>query len=157
MWIQKLRCYWLFVVLICASSFECRAKEGVWYHTEYVHPVEGATVPCPFVSLQGTILQHTFPGVPNYESIEDGDTPETRWVLVIPESEIQRLSVAGFIPQEDIFTLEARGWVQLIAPHSENDPIPFLHKQVIVEGYLGTLISHVHTPIAIESVGIYGN
>ncbi len=139
---------------------QCRAKEDVWqeevsYHPEYVHPVDGAIVPCPLVSLQGTILQHTFPGVPNYESIEDGDAPETRWVLVIPESEIQRLNRAGFIPQEDIFTSEARGWVQLIAPHSESDPIPFLQQQVVVEGYLGTLIFHVHTPITIEAIRIY--
>ncbi len=158
---SKLNCYRLLIGLICASSIACRAKEDVWLeevsdHTEYVHPIDGAIIPCPFVSLQGTILQHTFPGIPNYESIEDGDAPETRWVLVIPESEIQKLRRSGFIPQEDIFTSEARGWVQLIAPHSEEDPIPFLHQQVVVEGYLGTLIVHVHTPITIEAVGIFG-
>jgi len=150
------------VVLMYALSLDGQAQEDgcqeeLTYQTEYVHPVDGATVSCPFVSLQGNILQHTFPGVPNYESLEDGDAPETRWVLVIPESEIQKLMEAGYIPREDIFTSEARGWVQLIAPHSENDPIKFSNKQVIVEGYLGSLAFHIHTPVAIEAVDIYDN
>ena len=133
-------------------------QQDIAYPTEYVHPIDDdAVIPLPFTALRGKILQHTFPGVPNYKSIEEGDAPETRWVLVIPESEIQRLTESGFIPQEDIFTSEARGWVQLIAPHSEDDPIPFLNKQVVVEGYLGTLVVHVHTPIAFEAIGIYGD
>ena len=123
---------------------------------EYVHPIEGTTTACPLVSLQGSLLRHTFAGIPNYESLENGDAPEPRWVLILPESEIQRLREGGYIPQEDIFTSEARGWVQLIAPHFESDPIPFVNQQVVVEGYLGSLIFHVHTPIAIEAVGIYG-
>ncbi len=35
------------------------------------------------VTLTGTIFRETFPGPPNYESIEDGDTPETYWILTI--------------------------------------------------------------------------
>src|SRR5260221_9156254 len=91
--------------LICNAVLfsQLLMAEGI-YQTEYVEPVEGATVECPLVSLQGTILRHTFPGIPNYESLENGDAPETRRVLVIPESEIQRLMEVGYIPQEDIFT-----------------------------------------------------
>jgi hypothetical protein len=33
------------------------------------------------VQLSGTISKKTFPGPPNYESIEKGDEPETYWVL----------------------------------------------------------------------------
>ncbi|MBY0530198.1 MAG: hypothetical protein K2P51_08460 [Rhabdochlamydiaceae bacterium] len=117
--------------------------------------VEGAAVPCPFVELKGKMLQHIFPGVPNYQSIEEGDAPETRWVLEIASSEIRRLEQAGFIPQNDLFNSKCKGWVQVISPQAEDDPAPFLNRSVVVEGYLGSLIFHVHTPIAIEAVGIY--
>ena len=147
------------VILLCILLSGCSVKEQVGqedatFRTEYVHPIDGALIPCPLVTLKGKIVRHTFPGVPNYESLEDGDAPETRWVLVIPESEIQRLMQAGFIPQ-DLYSEENEAWVQLIAPHSERDPIPFCGKQVIVKGYLGSLAFHVHTPIAIETIGIY--
>ena len=122
---------------------------------EYVEAIEGATVPCPLIKLRGKIFQHTFPGVPNYQSIEQGDVPERRWVLEIPSSEIRRLEQAGFIPQNDLFNSEHTGWVQLIPPQTEDDPMPFLNRCVVVEGYLGSLIFHVHTPIAVEAVGIY--
>jgi hypothetical protein len=136
-------------------SLSC-VERDVCSHTEYVYPIDEAVVSCPFVSLKGTILQCTFAGPPNYENIEAGDVPETRWILVIAESEIERLRDLGYIPKEDLYTSERRGWVQLISPHSENDPIPFSKQRVIVEGYLGTLAFHVHTPFAIEAKHIYG-
>lgn len=33
------------------------------------------------VTLTGTLLRITFPGPPNFESVEQGDEPETYWVL----------------------------------------------------------------------------
>lgn len=35
------------------------------------------------VAFTGTISRETFPGPPNYESIDDGDAPETYWILTI--------------------------------------------------------------------------
>lgn len=35
------------------------------------------------ITFTGTVLRETFPGSPNYESIDDGDTPETYWILTI--------------------------------------------------------------------------
>ena len=35
------------------------------------------------VSLVGKVRRETFPGRPNYESIENGDEPETVWVLTL--------------------------------------------------------------------------
>ncbi len=35
------------------------------------------------VAFTGTVSRETFPGPPNYESIDDGDTPETYWILTI--------------------------------------------------------------------------
>jgi hypothetical protein len=43
------------------------------------------------VTLCGTIARRTYPGPPNYESVEAGDRPEVCWVLVLPRS----LCVAG--------------------------------------------------------------
>ena len=35
--------------------------------------------------LTGKIVRKTFPGRPNYESIKEGDEPETYWILVSAE------------------------------------------------------------------------
>ena len=35
------------------------------------------------VTLAGSISRETFPGRPNYSSIENGDEPETVWILTI--------------------------------------------------------------------------
>lgn len=35
------------------------------------------------VSLEGRISRETFPGPPNYQSIDDGDQPETTWILTV--------------------------------------------------------------------------
>jgi len=138
-------CLVLIVLLAAVSS----------YAVEYVEAVAGNDGCCPLVELKGKIFQHTFPGVPNYQSVEEGDAPETRWVLEIPSSEIRRLEQAGFIPQNDLFNSQHAGWVQVLSPQSEDDPVPFLDHRVVVKGYLGCLIFHVHTPIAIEAIGIY--
>lgn len=152
--------YCILVLVSCEFLYSnvdsIEEQQDVIYPTEYVYPVDDDTViPLPFIALRGKILRHTFPGVPNYESIDEGDAPETRWVLVIPESEIQRMMHSKYIPQEDIYGSEQRGWVQLISPHTELDPLLFLGKQVVVEGYLGTLAFHVHTPLTIEATNIY--
>jgi len=38
------------------------------------------------VKLTGTIISRTFPGPPNYESIREGDEPETYWLLRMPKA-----------------------------------------------------------------------
>lgn len=35
------------------------------------------------VNLEGTIVQHTFPGPPNYTSVRQGDRPERCWLLIL--------------------------------------------------------------------------
>lgn len=39
-----------------------------------------------FNYLTGKIIRETFPGPPNYESIRNGDEPETYWILILAES-----------------------------------------------------------------------
>lgn len=35
------------------------------------------------VRFVGSVSRETFPGPPNYENIDDGDEPETVWILTI--------------------------------------------------------------------------
>jgi hypothetical protein len=130
-------------------------QEKVMPQVEYLFPVDDDTViPLPFVTLQGKLIRHTFPGVPNYESIEDGDYPETRWVLEIPKTEIRRLIDSKYV-SENLYEDSGEGWVQLIPAYTEQSPQSFLNKQVVVKGYLGTLASHIHTPATIEAKEMY--
>jgi Domain of unknown function (DUF4431) len=38
------------------------------------------------ISLSGKISRETFPGPPNYENIDNGDKPETYWILTTDKS-----------------------------------------------------------------------
>jgi hypothetical protein len=38
------------------------------------------------VTLQGTLVRKTFPGPPNYESVKNGDKPQTSWILELQEN-----------------------------------------------------------------------
>jgi hypothetical protein len=122
---------------------------------EYVWPIdEDNVIPLPIASLRGKLIQHTFPGPPNYESIQDGDFPETRWVLEISEKEIQKLVTSNYVPK-DMYQFSKEDWVQVISPGTEQTPKPLLNKKVVVTGCLGTLRTHRHTYITIEAKDIY--
>ncbi|MES2344918.1 MAG: hypothetical protein V4494_03145 [Chlamydiota bacterium] len=150
---SKTLLYAVHFLLVLTGAY-CFAEESD-VQIEYLEPIDGAKVSCPLVELRGKIFQYTFPGIPNFQSLEEGDAPEMRWILEISESEIQRLIASGCLPQEDIFDAEARGWVQLVTSCSDNELILFSNRQVIVEGVLGSLVFHIHAPIAIETRGIY--
>ena len=135
--------------------FHKQDQEEIVYPTSYVHPVDDdRTIPLPYITLRAKLIRHTFPGTPNYESIEDGDMPETRWILEVPSSEIRRLIESNYLT-EDLYYPDKKGWIQLIAVGDEESPLPLLNKQVIVQGYLGTLISHIHTPATLEAKEIH--
>jgi len=120
----------------------------------YLDPVEGAKIPYPIVEIKGRLIQHTFPGIPNYESIDNGDMPEKRYVLEIPKSAIDQLKREGCLPQDDIFSSEEKWWIQL---DSEMNLDGFLNREVTVVGYLGSRVVHVHTPVAIEVINLSSN
>jgi hypothetical protein len=123
--------------------------------TSSLYPVDNDNViPLPFITLRGKLIRHTFPGVPNYESIEDGDYPETRWVLKIPKAEVRRLIDSKYV-SEELYEDSEEGWIQLIAVGTEESPKPFLNKHVVVKGYLETLASHIRTPATIEAKEMY--
>jgi hypothetical protein len=75
--------------------------------------------------------------------------------LEIPKTEVRRLINSKYV-SEDLYEDNEEGWIQLIAPGTEESPLPFLNKQVVVKGYLGTLASHIHTPATIEAKEMYG-
>lgn len=152
-------CVTLFIALVVLFPANIMAlsldQEEIIYPTSYVHPVDDdRVIPLPYVTLRGKLIRHTFPGAPNYESIESGDYPETRWVLVIPEAEIKQLILSRYVTEE-MYGSCSEGWVQLIAAGNEESPNPLLNKQVIAQGYLGTLISHIHTLTTLEAKEIY--
>ncbi len=144
------------IFIFCGSMAPLFAdQEKTAYPVEYLYPVDDDTViPLPFITLRGKLIRHTFPGVPNYESIEDGDYPETRWVLEIGKAEILQLLASRCVSNE-MYESYQEGWVQLIPAGIEQSPQHFLNKQVIVKGYLGTLASHIHTPATIEAKEMY--
>lgn len=46
----------------------------------------GCLVDGESAELTGKIWRETFPGPPNYESIQDGDEPQTYWILTTEQS-----------------------------------------------------------------------
>lgn len=147
----------MIALVVCFLGTLFSDQEKLMPQVEYLFPVDDDTViPLPFITLQGKLIRHTFPGVPNYESTEDGDYPETRWVLEIPKTEIRRLIDSKYV-SENLYEDSGEGWVQLIPAYTEQSSQSFLNKQVVVKGYLGTLASHIHTPATIEAKEIYDN
>lgn len=147
-----LRFFFILPIYLFANDFH---QEEIFYPTKYVHPVDDdRTIPLPHITLRAKLTRQTLPGMPNFESIEDGDSPETRWILEVPSSEIQRLIESDYLT-EDLYYPDRKGRIQLIAVGGEESPLPLLNKQVVVQGYLGTLISHIHTPATLEATEIY--
>ena len=61
-------CVLIFSLLLVVSAVEATAQDCFSYEADAVQ-------------LTGTISKKTFPGLPNYESIQRGDQPETYWIL----------------------------------------------------------------------------
>jgi len=38
------------------------------------------------IEVSGVVIKETFPGPPNYKSIENGDKPETYWFILLEDS-----------------------------------------------------------------------
>jgi hypothetical protein len=70
------------------------AQSVRWAETVVIH--EGQ-----LITLRGTVLRETFPGPPNYESL-DTDTAETYWMLAMPVSITVRMSAFDEFPPYDV-------------------------------------------------------
>jgi len=101
------------------------------------------------VKIIGKIYEKTFPGPPNYESVEKGDTPETQWILKLDNP----ICVA--------VTSQEESWIKWIIRDVREVTLVFLKKGIYKEEYLmydrvvvtGTLweanTGHHRTPILI--------
>ncbi len=99
------------------------------------------------VQLSGTIIRKTFPGPPNYESIERGDKAEVLWLLVLSqpicmEEDIKEPSLSP--AQKDIRK------IQLVfrdaAAYETHKKL--VGKIVVAKGTLfGAHTGHHHTPL----------
>ncbi len=112
---------------------------------------------CPLVQLKGELVLHTFAAHPNYESIEEGDTSESRWLLKL-DPELSDYLWSTPIPEfYQTQFLDQRGsidWVQLTTSPLDEEVCSLQGKKVAVEGFLGGWHSHLHTPFLLEVVRI---
>ncbi|MBF7682974.1 DUF4431 domain-containing protein [Acinetobacter sp. B5B] len=95
------------------------------------------------LKLSGTLLQITYPGPPEYESIANGDRPETAWVLQ-PDQKIK--CAINFDGNNDYTKM------QLVMFGNEyRDYKSLVGKNVIIDGTLMYADNaHHHTPLLIE-------
>ncbi len=90
------------------------------------------------INFEGHIHRSTFPGPPNYKSIQKGDKPETYWVLELPKPVC--ISTEKYIRS-----------LQLIVEPSIYKNKNFLKGKVNVTGLLmAQLTGHHHTPYLVE-------
>lgn len=97
------------------------------------------------VQLIGTINRLTFPGPPNYESIRQGDKPETYWVLHLPDFVCTQPSADndGEYKVTDLQLILTRKQYALYRK--------FLGRRVNVTGKISHAITgHHHTPVLME-------
>ena len=101
------------------------------------------------VQLIGTINKQTFPGPPNYESIRNGDKPETYWVLHLPDTVCTQPSADndGEYKVTDLQLILTRKQYALYRK--------FLGRRVNVTGKLSHAITgHHHTPVLMEVIDV---
>ena len=102
--------------------------------------------------IEGTLIRQTFPGPPNYESIEAGDQPETCWLVILDKS----ACVAADPTDEDGLNpaVAMLGRIQLIVtPEQYRDYADRIGHHVSVTGQLfGAHTGHHKTPILLNDV-----
>lgn len=133
------------VLLLCALLLQ------FVFFTDEVKSEECLSYKPAKVKLTGTLVSRTFPGPPNYESIEKGDEPETYWILKLtkpicvngnPKDEINNATVNDVMLIQLVFLGEGNEY---------NRYRDLLSKKVGVTGslFLGHT-GHHHTDILID-------
>src|SRR5690242_5188894 len=72
-WLTIITVGWIFYTAVASAGESVRRSKCLPYE-----PL--------IVELRGVLIQRTFPGPPNYESIRKGDRAETSWLLDRPDS-----------------------------------------------------------------------
>ncbi|MDK2125417.1 DUF4431 domain-containing protein [Parachitinimonas caeni] len=124
--------YLLFYALVLTS---CANAECLKYEPEVV-------------TLSGKLVRKTFPGLPNFESIRNGDDPETGFYLVVrnPICTVGDQSEPGSTPMTGV------SLVQLLLRQKEYQELrPLLGKSVKIKGTLFSAhTAHHHAPILLK-------
>lgn len=99
------------------------------------------------VSLSGVLHRATFPGRPNFESVANGDEPETGFYLTLKQPLCTQVDVAG--EQEALQDVRE---VQLVLTEKQYAQWrPQLGKQVTLHGGLFAAFSgHHHAPVLLK-------
>lgn len=101
------------------------------------------------VTLDGRISRKTFPGRPNFESIQNGDEPETYWVLRLSKSVCVNKGAEGMpddMPEKGVSKVQLVLTGEQYARYKS-----LLGRQVVVKGKLFHAVSgHHHTSVLME-------
>jgi hypothetical protein len=100
------------------------------------------------VTLVGALTSKTFPGRPNYESVEKGDEPETYWILNIAQPICTNQSQDGsHEAAHDVSALQ----LLFTKPEMYQSYRSMLDTNVKVTGYLFSAeTAHHHTPVMLQ-------
>ena len=106
------------------------------------------------VQLNGTIIRETFPGPPNYKSVERGYKPEEAWLLALSQPicmEQDRKDPDQNPAQKDVQR------IQLVfrdaTPHEGQKGL--VGKKVVARGMLfGAHAGHHHTPVLLTVIAL---
>jgi hypothetical protein len=104
------------------------------------------------VAVEGELVTRTFPGPPNYESIEAGDRPETHWLV-----QLERPACVDRDPHDkdglNPAVAEIRGIQLVLSPEQYRRHAGRLGQRVTVSGRLfGAHTAHHKTPVLLEDV-----
>jgi hypothetical protein len=106
------------------------------------------------VKLTGTIVQETFPGPPNYESVQSGDQAETYWILELARP----VCLEASSPDETVNRAQTDiRRIQLVFTDSTGYKRykNLVSKEVVAAGTLfGSNSGHHHTAVLLTVVGL---
>jgi len=98
------------------------------------------------VRLTGMLVRQTFPGPPNYRSVEQGDRPETYWLLDLPTPMCVGEDKAD--PELNPEQTGIRRIQLVLQPEMFTNPRFLVGESVSIEGTIfGAHTGHHHTPI----------
>jgi hypothetical protein len=105
------------------------------------------------VALEGKLTRQTFPGPPNYESIKNGDKPETYFVLDLIEPVCTNSSKVD--PQLDVALSKIKSVQLVLTPRQFKRYAVLVGKRVSARGrlYAGHTIHH-RSPVLLQEVQI---
>jgi hypothetical protein len=103
----------------------------------------------PAVQLTGNLIRKTFPGLPNFTSVAQGDTPEVGWILHLDKP----VCVKGRAGDDFDVAVSHLTDLQLVLGNDDyyRQAKKFLARKVIVTGVLfGAHTGHHHTPVLLD-------